>query len=48
MTIAFNVTLVWRDYPAGVDQYLSLANNLKIIVTAPDGADYHGNVVQPP
>jgi subtilisin family serine protease len=42
------VTLVWSDYPAGVNQYPSLVNNLNLIVTASDGADYHGNVFQPP
>ena len=31
-----------------MNQYPSLVNNLNLIVTAPDGADYHGNVFQPP
>jgi len=41
-------TLAWTDYPAGVNQYPSLVNNLNLIVTAPDGTDYHGNVFAPP
>lgn len=42
------VTLVWTDYPAVADKYPSLVNNLDLIVTAPDGKDYHGNVFSPP
>ena len=41
-------TLAWTDYPAGVNQYPSLVNNLNLIVTAPDGSDYHGNVFASP
>ncbi len=42
------VTLVWTDFPGGVDQDPSLVNNLNLIVTVPDGADYHGNVFTAP
>jgi serine protease AprX len=42
------VTLVWTDYPAVADKYPGLVNNLDLIVTAPDGKDYHGNVFSPP
>ncbi|MFX0194486.1 MAG: S8 family serine peptidase [Candidatus Hodarchaeota archaeon] len=41
-------TLVWTDFPAGANQYPSLVNNLNLIVTAPDGTDFHGNVFEPP
>jgi serine protease AprX len=42
------VTLVWTDFPAVADKYPSLVNNLDLIVTDPDGKDYHGNVFFPP
>jgi subtilisin family serine protease len=42
------VSLVWSDYPAVADKYPSLINNLDLIVTAPNGQDYHGNVFIPP
>ncbi len=42
------ITLVWTDFPGGVDQYPSLVNNLNLIVRAPDGADYHGNIFTAP
>jgi hypothetical protein len=41
------VTLVWTDYPALPDKYPSLVNNLDLIISDPDGKDYHGNVFSP-
>lgn len=41
-------TLVWTDYPSVADVYPNLVNNLNLIVTAPSGKEYHGNVFDPP
>ena len=40
----FKVTLVWSDYPSTDAASLNLVNNLNLVVTAPGGATYHGNV----
>ncbi len=42
------VTLVWTDYPGQPDKYPNLVNNLDLMITAPDGKDYHGNVFSSP
>jgi len=47
-SVPLKVTLVWSDYPGSPGRYPSLINNLNLIVTAPDGRDYHGNVFTPP
>ena len=40
----FKVTLVWSDYPSTQAAGLNLVNNLNLVVTAPGGAVYRGNV----
>ncbi len=40
----FKVTLVWSDYPSTEAAALNLVNNLNLVVTAPGGAVYRGNV----
>jgi len=40
----FKVTLVWSDYPSTEAAGLNLVNNLNLVVTAPGGAVYRGNV----
>lgn len=47
-SIPVKVTLVWSDYPGSPGRYPSVINNLNLMVTAPDGRDYHGNVFTPP
>ena len=42
------VTLVFTDFPAMANNYPGLVNNLNLIVKAPDGKEYHGNVFAPP
>lgn len=39
----FRVTLVWTDYPASPSAWMSLVNNLDLIVSGPSGA-FLGNV----
>lgn len=41
---AFKVTLVWTDYPSTESAGTNLVNNLNLVVTAPGGATYRGNV----
>jgi len=38
------VTLVWTDYPALPAANPALINDLDLVVIAPDGTEYHGNV----
>lgn len=38
------ITLVWSDYPSTESASLNLVNNLDLVVTAPGGATYRGNV----
>ncbi len=40
----FKVTLVWTDYPSTTSAARNLVNDLDLIVTAPDGTRYLGNV----
>jgi serine protease AprX len=40
----FKVTLVWSDYPSTETASTNLVNDLDLIVTAPGGAQYRGNV----
>jgi hypothetical protein len=40
----FKVTLVWSDYPSTAAAALNLVNNLNLVVTAPGGTTYRGNV----
>ncbi len=40
----FKVTLVWSDYASTATAAQNLVNNLDLIVTAPGGAQYLGNV----
>jgi len=40
----FKVTLVWSDFPSTETAAQNLVNNLNLVVTAPDGAQYKGNV----
>jgi len=40
----FKVTLVWTDYPASTSAAKALVNDLDLVVTAPDGTTYLGNV----
>ncbi len=47
-SVPVKVTLVWSDYPGSPGRYPSLINNLNLIVTTPDGRDYHGNFFTPP
>lgn len=37
-------TLVWTDYPAAPEAGVDLVNDLDLVVTAPDGQVYRGNV----
>jgi hypothetical protein len=41
---AFKVTLVWTDYPSTETASANLVNNLNLVITAPGGATYRGNV----
>jgi hypothetical protein len=38
------ITLVWSDYPSTETATANLVNNLNLLVTAPDGTQYRGNV----
>ena len=38
------VTLAWTDYPALPNANPALINDLDLIVVAPDGTEYHGNI----
>jgi subtilisin family serine protease len=40
----FKVTLAWSDYPSTTSAAKTLVNDLDLIVTAPDGTSYRGNV----
>jgi len=40
----FKVTLAWSDYPSTTSPAKTLVNDLDLIVTAPDGTSYRGNV----
>ncbi len=40
----FKVTLVWSDFPSTAAAAVNLVNNLDLVVTAPGGATYRGNV----
>jgi subtilisin family serine protease len=40
----FKVTLVWTDYPSTESASQNLVNDLDVVVTAPGGAVYQGNV----
>lgn len=42
-SIPFKATLVYTDYPGN-----SIINNLNLIVTTPNGNNYHGNQFSPP
>ena len=41
----FKVTLVWSDYPSTEAAAANLVNDLNLVVTAPGGAQYKGNVL---
>lgn len=43
-TSPFKVTLVWSDYPSDEAAAVNLVNDLDLVVTAPDGTTYLGNV----
>ncbi|MBN1678041.1 MAG: PQQ-binding-like beta-propeller repeat protein, partial [Candidatus Thermoplasmatota archaeon] len=43
-SIPVEITLVWTDYPGAVYSSPALVNNLDLIVIAPDGTTYYGNV----
>jgi len=43
-SVPLEVTLVWTDYPASSGAGVALQNNLDLIVTAPGGTQYRGNV----
>jgi len=40
----FKVTLVWSDYPSTEEAAKNLVNDLDLVITAPDGTVYLGNV----
>jgi subtilisin family serine protease len=40
----FKATLVWSDYPGTANALPALVNDLDLVVTAPDGTEYRGNV----
>lgn len=40
----FKVTLVWSDYPSTESAGVNLVNDLDLLVTAPNGTQYRGNV----
>ena len=40
----FKVTLAWTDYPGTPGANTILVNDLDLVVIAPDGTEYHGNV----
>jgi hypothetical protein len=40
----FKATLVWTDYPSTESAAKNLVNDLDVVVTAPDGTAYRGNV----
>jgi subtilase family serine protease len=39
-------TLAWTDYPSSPSAAVNLVNDLDLVVTAPDGTTYRGNVFQ--
>ena len=41
---AFKATIAWTDYPSNPTALVNLVNDLDLIVTAPDGTTYRGNV----
>lgn len=41
---SFKVTLVWSDYPSTETAATNLVNDLDLVVTAPGGTQYRGNV----
>ena len=43
-TSAFKVTLVWTDYPGATFAARELVNDLDLVVTAPNGTLYRGNI----
>ncbi|HMO57484.1 MAG TPA: S8 family serine peptidase, partial [Roseiflexaceae bacterium] len=40
----FKVSLAWSDYPSTTSASVNLVNNLDLVVTAPNGTIYRGNV----
>ncbi|MCK5773017.1 MAG: S8 family serine peptidase, partial [Thermoplasmata archaeon] len=42
------ITLVWSDYPGSNTSSIKLVNDMDMIVTGPDGAEYHGNDLSSP
>ncbi len=43
-TVPFEATLAYTDMPKLPNPQVALANDLDLIVTAPDGVEYHGNI----
>jgi hypothetical protein len=43
-SVPLRVTVNWNDYPATVGAATALVNNLDLLVTAPDGDTFKGNV----
>jgi hypothetical protein len=44
-SVPLRVTLDWNDYPATIGSSTALVNNLDLLVTAPDGDTFKGNVL---
>lgn len=43
-TVPFEATLAYTDMPKVPNPQVALANDLDLIITAPDGVEYHGNI----
>lgn len=43
-TVPLRIVLAWTDYPGSENANPALVNDLDLVVVAPDGTEYHGNV----
>ncbi|MBP7733604.1 MAG: S8 family serine peptidase [Caldisericia bacterium] len=43
-TVPFEATMAYTDMPKLPNPQVALANDLDLIITAPDGVEYHGNI----
>jgi hypothetical protein len=43
-TVPFEATMAYTDMPKLPNPQVALANDLDLVVTAPDGVEYHGNI----
>ncbi|WP_456367382.1 S8 family serine peptidase, partial [Thermococcus sp.] len=43
-SVPLRIVLVWTDYPGSQNANPALVNDLDLVVIAPDGTEYHGNI----